>query len=223
MSHQKIYEYILDRGLKNKNEIYGFEIKREGVRQYFVRDMFGKVSGNEKTALRYLRKQDKVLDIGAGAGRISVFLQARQYDVTALDKSPAVCKILKKRGVKKIVLKNFFNYSAECKFDAALMINCYSLFGKSKCRIANILFRLKKYIIKKNGLAIFALDSANDCQGRIVSRRFLCGNRRGRWFASWHPRLKELIHIAEKNGWKTTKYIDSRNFYILILKNVGHE
>jgi SAM-dependent methyltransferase len=53
----------------------------------------------EKTALDMCR--GKILDVGAGAGRHSLELQNRGFDVHAIDVCPEAVEIMKKRGVKK--------------------------------------------------------------------------------------------------------------------------
>lgn len=44
----------------------------------------------------------RVLDIGAGAGRHSLFLQERGCDVTALDVSPLACAVCERRGATRV-------------------------------------------------------------------------------------------------------------------------
>jgi SAM-dependent methyltransferase len=46
------------------------------------------------------RCRGRVLDIGAGAGRASLALQERGYDVLALDTSPAAVRVCRERGVR---------------------------------------------------------------------------------------------------------------------------
>lgn len=51
----------------------------------------------------------KTLDVGAGAGAHSLYLQNKDFDVTALDISPIACHIMQQRGVEHIVQANFFD------------------------------------------------------------------------------------------------------------------
>jgi len=56
----------------------------------------------ERKATRYVR--GRVLDAGAGAGRVSLHLQERGYDVVGIDVSQKVARIARKRGVRDIRL-----------------------------------------------------------------------------------------------------------------------
>jgi SAM-dependent methyltransferase len=60
----------------------------------------------EWIALQHCR--GRILDIGAGAGSHSLFLQKMGLDVTALDISPLNAKVIKDRGVKKVLRRDFF-------------------------------------------------------------------------------------------------------------------
>jgi len=51
----------------------------------------------------------RVLDIGAGAGSHSLLLQRMGLDVTALDISPLNASVIKDRGVKKVLRRDFFS------------------------------------------------------------------------------------------------------------------
>ena len=52
----------------------------------------------QKQAIKFAK--GKVLDIGAGAGRVSLYLQKQGFDVTAIDNSPLAIKVCKKTRSK---------------------------------------------------------------------------------------------------------------------------
>jgi len=53
----------------------------------------------EKKAMEFVK--GKVLDIGCGAGRHSIYLQEKGFDVTGIDISPLAVKVCRLRGLKK--------------------------------------------------------------------------------------------------------------------------
>ncbi|WP_294304489.1 bifunctional 2-polyprenyl-6-hydroxyphenol methylase/3-demethylubiquinol 3-O-methyltransferase UbiG [uncultured Chryseobacterium sp.] len=86
---------------------------------YLFRD-FNQMNKIEQKALRLA--QGKILDIGAGAGSHTLYLQnERNLDVTALDISPKSIEVCKLRGVKKAVAENMLHYS-DGIFDTLLLL-----------------------------------------------------------------------------------------------------
>ena len=85
---------------------------------YFFRDESA-FSELEIAALRKCRGH--VLDIGAGGGIHSLALQAKGFEVTALEIDPELVKILASRGVKDIRQADIFEFS-EQTFDTLLML-----------------------------------------------------------------------------------------------------
>jgi SAM-dependent methyltransferase len=54
---------------------------------------------SERQAVRYVR--GRVIDVGCGAGRVSLYLQQRGFDVIGLDASPLATRASRLRGVKE--------------------------------------------------------------------------------------------------------------------------
>ncbi len=73
----------------------------------------------EKHALRLC--EGKVLDIGAGAGIHSLYLQEKGLDVTALDISAGAVEAMKINGIKNAVHSDFFDFKGQ-KFDTLLFL-----------------------------------------------------------------------------------------------------
>jgi SAM-dependent methyltransferase len=73
----------------------------------------------------------KVLDLGAGAGSHSLWLQQNGIDVTALDISPKAIEVMQQRGIKKAVQADFWKFEPTEKFDTILLLmNGIGLAGK---------------------------------------------------------------------------------------------
>ena len=100
----------------------------------------------------------KVLDVGAGAGSHSLYLQnKRNLDVAALDISPKSIEICKARGVKNAVCEDFLKFSND-KFDTILLLmNGTGIFQSLK-NVDQYLQKLKN-LISENGQIL--LDSTD--------------------------------------------------------------
>lgn len=62
-----------------------------------------------------------VLDIGAGVGAHALYLQNRDFDVTALEISVTACAIMRQRGVERILQQDFFQLHG-VQYDTLLML-----------------------------------------------------------------------------------------------------
>lgn len=95
----------------------------------------------------------KILDVGAGSGLHSLYLQAQQKDVTALEWSPVSSRLMRERGVRKVVNQNFFEFSSQERFDTILLLmNGVGLVQKA--RNLNKLFSKLKQLLSNDGQAL---------------------------------------------------------------------
>ena len=85
---------------------------------YFFRT-FDKCPELEQLALEQSRGE--VLDVGAGAGSHSLYLQEHGFDVTAIDVSPNSVDVMKKRGLNKAQLIDFYDIQGG-QFDTLLFL-----------------------------------------------------------------------------------------------------
>lgn len=136
-------------------------IDEMSVKQYFrLRDKFSKL---EKKAIEECK--GKVVDLSAGVGADCLVLQERGLDVTAVEISANACEIMRRRGVKKVVMMDLFEFS-EPDFDTIL------LFGRSIGNVQNLLgldkFLLHaKTILKPGGQIILDSLDIRKTQNRI--------------------------------------------------------
>ena len=63
-----------------------------------------------------------VLDIGAGAGRVSSYLQERNIDIVALDISFGAIDVCRLRGIKNLYHEDIFSYDNTQSFDCVLLL-----------------------------------------------------------------------------------------------------
>jgi SAM-dependent methyltransferase len=178
-----------------------------------------------RQALRYAR--GKVLDIGCGAGRHSLYLQSKGLDVLGVDISPLAIKVSKLRGLKRAHVVSITQLSfREKSFDTILMMgNNFGLLGNSK-RAKWLLSRFYK-MTSDNGIMIAqALDpyKTNDPAhkdyhefnrkrgrpGGQLRLRVRYRNYKTPWFDYLFVSQEEMNSILEGSGWKTSKFIQSK-------------
>lgn len=121
---------------------------------YFFRK-FADMPKLERLALKNC--EGTVLDIGAGAGCHSLYLQSKKINVTALEISELCCKVMNDLGVKKIENTDILSYNSK-KFDTILLLmNGIGIAGTTK-GLKTLLNHLKK-LLTPNGKIL--LDSSD--------------------------------------------------------------
>jgi ubiquinone/menaquinone biosynthesis C-methylase UbiE len=73
----------------------------------------------DKVALENCR--GRVLDVGAGAGIHSLYLQNQGFSVCAMDVSSEACEVMRKRGVKEVKCASFSDFTDK-PFDTLLIL-----------------------------------------------------------------------------------------------------
>lgn len=63
----------------------------------------------------------KILDVGAGCGCHSLYLQSKGFDVTAVECSELSCKVMKERGVKNIINADICDLKNQ-RFDTIILL-----------------------------------------------------------------------------------------------------
>ncbi len=86
---------------------------------YLFRD-FDRMPEGERRALEMSR--GRILDVGAGSGSHSLWLQEQGRDVMALDASILACRTMEKRGVRHIIPRDFFACKPFRRFDTLLLL-----------------------------------------------------------------------------------------------------
>ncbi len=189
----------------------------------------------EKQAIKLTK--GKVLDIGAGAGRNSLYLQKKGFDVTAIDNSPLAIKVCKKRGIKKakvLSIEKIGTFKPNA-FDTVIMFgNNFGLFGSYKK--AKILLKKLHKITSQNALILaesndlYKTDDPahlfyhkfNEKRGRMPGQlriRIRFKKYVGDWFDYLLVSKNQMKDILQDTGWKVKKFIDSdKSTYIAVIE-----
>ena len=209
----------------------GFFSDAGGVKVYF--NEYKDWPPREKKALKYVK--GKVLDLGCGAGRHTLYLQKKGFDVLGIDSSPLAIKVCRKRGLKKARVLDIKDLGPETGiFDTILMLcNNFGLFGDEKK--AKILLKMFLKITGKDAVIITeSYDSDigfyseyrkfNKKKGRMPGHlrvRLRYENYATAWFNYLRVSQNEMKIILKGTGWKIKKIIDSKNYsYIAIIEKV---
>jgi SAM-dependent methyltransferase len=175
-----------------------------------------KWSAVEREAFRQLR--GRILDVGAGAGRVSLYLQKRGHDVVAIDNSPLAVRVCKKRGVTNARVMPFSMIDGRLgALDGLVMWgNNLGLFGTAK-RARWMLRRLKRLTSPGAKIVAQTVDIyQTKAPEHLWYHRF--NRRRGRmagelrirvrykklitpWFDYMMVSPKELQDVVHGTGW----------------------
>lgn len=190
----------------------------------------------EKEAIKY--SQGKVLDIGCGAGKHSLYLQNKNHRVLAIDNSPLTIRVAKSRGVKHAQLLSFEDTGKlkPSKFDTVIMFgNNFGLFGNFNK--AHNQLKILHDITSQNGIIIattidpYKTKSAEHKEYHKYNR--MKGNSGGQaririrykkligpWFDYLLVSRDELKQILSGTGWKIKKIIREKTspVYAMVLE-----
>ncbi len=190
----------------------------------------------EKLAAQYVK--GRVLGIGCGGGRWSLYLQKKGHDVLGIDISPLAVKVCKERGLRNVMVKSISEVDRSLgKFDTILMMgNNFGLFGSPK-QAKRLLKRF--HDITSPGAKIIA-ESLDIYKPPVdpVHRQYHLRNRRlGRmpgqvririrysvyaspWFDYLLVSRPEMNGILQGTGWKIERFIESEKgpAYVGVIK-----
>ena len=193
-------------------------------------------SSLERRAIK--QAKGRVLDIGCGAGRHSLYLQQKGFDVTGIDNSPGAIKVCKLRSLKKTFVRPITNVDkfAESSFDTVLMLgNNFGLFGSS-IRAKSILKKLYRVTSPEARIIAgtrnpYTTDDPNHLQyhslnkrrGRMsgqIRMRVRFGRVVGEWFDYLFVSPDEMKQILKGTDWLIEELIVAKeaNYYAVIKK-----
>ena len=176
----------------------------------------------EKRAMRAVR--GRVLDAGWGAGRVSLYLQARGHDVVAIDESPLAVEVTRRRGVAQAAVQSLADLdSAHGLFDTILVLrNNFGLVGREGSA-ARYLRRLAAITTERGRIITDSVDPERIADPVFRTYRTKDGQAprpraqryRVRWqhYATpWFYYLmfspEEMQRLVAGTGWRVLRFID---------------
>jgi SAM-dependent methyltransferase len=189
---------------------------------------------HEKKAMEFVK--GRVLDIGCGAGRHSLYLQSKGFDVLGIDISPLAIKVCKLRGLRKAEVMSIeeINFKPN-SFDTIIMMgNNFGLFGSFE-KARRLLKRFHK-ITSEDALVIaetrdpYMTDNPahleyhefNKKRGRMAGQltiRVRFEKYATPWFDYLMVSRDEMKELLKGTRWKIKEFIDSDGSqYIAIIE-----
>jgi len=189
----------------------------------------------QRQAVKFAR--GRVLDIGAGAGRVALYLQCRGFKTTAIDSSPLAIKVCKKRGIKdaRLLSVERIEKLAPLAFDTVVMYgNNFGLLG-SQSKGRAVLAKLQRITTRSAIIIAESMDPYKTAELFDLSyqrlnqrRRKMRGQTRirvrfmnyvGAWINYLFVSKKEMKNILKGTGWKVSQFMDSEDsHYIAVIE-----
>lgn len=195
---------------------------------------YRKWPSRQRRAMRLAR--GRVLDVGAGAGRVPLYLQKKGLDVVAIDSSPGAVKACKKRGVKNARVLRIENLDDSFGlFDTVVMYgNNLGLLG-SRTKGRRLLRQLHRVTTDRARILGEILDpypnappihrayhKRNRERGRMsgqVRIRIRYKDVATEWFDYLFLSRAELEDLLEGTGWRLARtYEDDGPIYVAVME-----
>lgn len=169
----------------------------------------------ERKAMRFVR--GRTLDVGCGAGRIALHLQARGHDVVAIDTSPLALEVCRRRGVKRTETRSLTNLDGLGAFDTVLILrNNLGLAGTT----AKGLRALAAHTTERARIVTDSVDPTrhpDPANGRRFRVRYR--DRATPWFRYLMLTPAELESQTAGTGWTVARVItDEMPRYVAVLE-----
>jgi SAM-dependent methyltransferase len=179
-----------------------------------------------------------VLDVGCGAGRVSLELQERGHEVVGIDLSPLAVDVARRRGVRDARELPVTRVGRELgSFDTFVMFgNNFGLMGSG--RRAPWLLRRFRSIANEDARILaesvdpyktdkpehLAFHERNRRRGRMSGQlriRIRHGSYATPWFDYLLASPEEMAELAEGTGWELRRVIDVGEYvYVGVLERV---
>ena len=166
----------------------------------------------------------RILDVGAGVGAHSKYLQDLEKDVTAIDISEVVCQIMERQGIANVVNADYYLFEDQQKFDTLLFLMNGIGFSGTISGIKRLLDHARN-LLNPEGIILF--DSSDVAylwdEGRLdkepyygeIEYRYQYGDLWGDWFHWLYIDAERMRNECNINGWDMQLvYEDETDHYL---------
>jgi SAM-dependent methyltransferase len=194
---------------------------------------YGKWPSHQRRALRFAR--GRVLDVGAGAGRVALHLQQKGHDVVAIDSSPGAIEVCRKRGIRDARVTRIEDVDDSLgMFDTVVMYgnNLGLLSSRTKAprilgRLANITSERARIIGEcldpygTDNPAHLAYHARNRKRGRMggqIRIRVRYQDVATPWFDYLFLSEPELLETLDGTGWRLLRLLEGERTYVAVIE-----
>jgi SAM-dependent methyltransferase len=175
-----------------------------------------------------------VLDLGAGAGRHSLLMQERGYEVTAIDVSPGAVEVCRLRGVRDARVADLTQPPADHRWRAVLLMcgNLGLAGGWDETR--DLLTRLAQICTDDAVLVADTVDptetpgertegAERDVQRLVVTMRLKYGAVVSPWARLLNVPIVDVEPLVARTGWRLDQHERQDVDHYMILRREGQD
>jgi SAM-dependent methyltransferase len=194
---------------------------------------YSKWPGHERRALRFTR--GRVLDVGAGAGRVALHLQEKGHDVVAIDVSPGAVEVCRRRGIRDARVMRVEDVDDSLGiFDTVVMYGNNLALLASRTKGPRILRRLARITSERGRIigecldpygtdnpAHLAYHERNRRRGRMggqIKIRVRFQDVATPWFDYMFLSEPELCEVLDGTGWRLLRMLEGERTYVAVIE-----
>jgi GNAT superfamily N-acetyltransferase len=156
-----------------------------------------------------------VLDLGAGAGRVSLWFQERGFDVTAVDSSPGAISVCAARGVRDARVGDLNDPPSDKRWGAFLLL-CGNLgLGGSLSRNRALLARLAELATDD---AVLIGDTVEPDHDREFGLRIRYRGEATPWWRQYNIPVAKIPALVEGTGWRIDRHLVAGTDHAVLLR-----
>jgi SAM-dependent methyltransferase len=194
---------------------------------------YSKWPSHTRRALRFAR--GRVLDVGAGGGRVALHFQQKGHEVVAIDVSPGAVEVCRRRGIRDARVMRIEDVDESLgTFDTVVMYGNNLGLLSSRTKAPRILRRLAKITSESARIIGECLDPyATDNPKHLAYHER--NRRRGRmggqirirvryediatpWFDYLFLSEEELRGVLDGTGWRLSRVFQGERTYVAVIE-----